>query len=176
MTSSAKDKLRKRLGSYWKLELANIVFVPAIMIWLSLSLDYSLSWRSFFAMVPMCGLLCVGGLYWRAKYLSLDQGTLPLDRVLPGISRLKYPLLITSIIALGLTILAWIKPSHSGSLGDRWTMTVAAGLAGLEYINYYHRQLQHFDHIADLKRLLDGKGFRRSQMAKDLMTWKRKRV
>jgi hypothetical protein len=28
--------------------------------------------------------------------------------------------------------------------------------------------LQHFDNVADIRRLLTGRGFRRSQMARDL--------
>ena len=52
--------------------------------------------------------------------------------------------------------------------GDRWVALAAAVLAALEYVNYYHRQLQHFDNFADIKRLLTGRGFRRSQMARDL--------
>jgi hypothetical protein len=45
-------------------------------------------------------------------------------------------------------------------------------LAMLEYINYYHRQLQHFDNAADLKRLLSGKGFKRSHMARELAAFR----
>jgi hypothetical protein len=45
----------------------------------------------------------------------------------------------------------------------------------LEYVNYYHRQLQHFDHAADWKRLLAGRGFRVSQMAADLQRLRQKR-
>jgi hypothetical protein len=41
-------------------------------------------------------------------------------------------------------------------------------LAVLEYVNYYHRQLQHFDNKADFRRMLAGKGFRQSWMARDL--------
>jgi hypothetical protein len=45
----------------------------------------------------------------------------------------------------------------------RWTPAViAAGLltllAALEYMNYYHRQLQHFDNMADFKRLITAEG------------------
>ncbi|MDQ3080564.1 MAG: hypothetical protein M3R03_11290 [Pseudomonadota bacterium] len=54
-----------------------------------------------------------------------------------------------------------------------WTAGVIAAelltlLAGLEYVNYYHRQLQHFDNLADLKRLFSGRGFKPSHMARSL--------
>ena len=63
---------------------------------------------------------------------------------------------------------SWVFPQISVSLGDRIAATVCGLLAALEYINYYHRQLQHFDNAADFKRLMSGRGFRRSQMAADL--------
>jgi hypothetical protein len=49
-------------------------------------------------------------------------------------------------------------------------------LAILEYINYYHYQLQHFDHAADFARLLSGRGFRRSHLSKAIAAWKRAAV
>jgi hypothetical protein len=53
-------------------------------------------------------------------------------------------------------------------MADRIAATACAVLAALEYVNYYHRQLQHFDNWADFKRLIAGKGFRKSWMARDL--------
>jgi hypothetical protein len=53
-------------------------------------------------------------------------------------------------------------------MADQIAATACAALAALEYVNYYHRQLQHFDSWADFKRLLAGKGFRKSWMARDL--------
>ena len=91
---------------------------------------------------------------------------------MPFISKAQIPLLLLSLIAIAIAILLWVKPNLSASRGDQWTATVAAILAGLEYINYYHRQLQHFDHWPDFKRLVTGKGFRRAQMAVDLGRWK----
>jgi len=53
--------------------------------------------------------------------------------------------------------------------------TFAAVMAVLEYINYYHRQIQHFDHMSDFKRLIKGRGFRPAQMNQDLKSWRNKR-
>ena len=58
-------------------------------------------------------------------------------------------------------------PVFSG-LADRNVATACAVLAVLEYVNYYHRQLQHFDSREDFRRLLTGKGFRKSWLARDL--------
>jgi hypothetical protein len=49
-------------------------------------------------------------------------------------------------------------------------------LAVLEYINYYHVQLQHFDHAPDWKRLISGRGFRRSHLAREIERWERERA
>jgi hypothetical protein len=46
-------------------------------------------------------------------------------------------------------------------------------LAVLEYVNYYHVQLQHFDHDADWRRLMSGRGFRPSHLAREIDRWKR---
>ncbi|MFN9877812.1 MAG: hypothetical protein ACK557_04995, partial [Planctomycetota bacterium] len=48
-------------------------------------------------------------------------------------------------------------------------------LAVLEYINHYHFQLQHFDHAPDWQRLVSGRGFRRSHLAREIDRWKRER-
>lgn len=169
---NAKDKLRKRLDSYWRLELMNVILLPAVMILWPLSYGHHLGWGSYFAMIPMCGLLYIGGIYWLSKRQALDDGMTPVWNVMPRISKAQYPLLILTLIAISIAVLLWVQPSFSVSRGDQWTTTTAATLAGLEYINYYHRQLQHFDHGPDLKRLMAGQGFRRSQMARDLKSWK----
>jgi hypothetical protein len=58
-----------------------------------------------------------------------------------------------------------------------WSRSVIAGaglwlLAALEYVNYYHRQLQYFDNMADLKHLLTGRGLKPAHMARDLAAWR----
>jgi hypothetical protein len=144
------------------------------MIILSLSKGYQLGWGSYFAMIPMCGLLYIGGIYWRSKRQALDEGMMPVWRVMPHISKAQYPLMLLSLLAIAVAMLLWAQPSLSPSRGDQLTATAAATLAVLEYFNYYHRQLQHFDHGPDLKRLLSGQGFRRAQLASDLQSWKQR--
>lgn len=174
MRDTNKVRLRNRLDSYWKLELLNAVLVPAAMIFFSFTAGYRLSIASYVTMVPMCGLLYVGGMYWRAKHKALDAGMPAVWTVMPLIHKLKRPLALLTILAIFIAIAVWLIPGWSASLGDQWTSTGAAVLAFLEYINYYHRQLQHFDHPADFKRLVTGRGFRRSQMARDLQRWRSK--
>lgn len=129
-----------------------------------------LSWVSYAAMVPMALLLAIGGAYWRAKYLQLTvPGYNPMS-LFKLIRRLRSFSLIFTIASLAIVGCAWRYPAISAGINDRITATIASLLALAEYVNYYHRQLQHFDNASDFKRLLQGRGFRRSQMAVDLDT------
>ena len=78
-------------------------------------------------------------------------------------------MLLGSLVALGIAGLSWLWPETTQGLAERWVVTVAALLAVLEYVNYYHRQLQHFDNASDWRRLLAGRGFRPSQLSRDLV-------
>jgi hypothetical protein len=88
------------------------------------------------------------------------------------IGRIRTVALALTLMALAYSLVIWIKPELSAGLTERLIASGASAMALAEYINYYHRQLQHFDNMADFKRLLTGKGFRRSQMAVDLETAK----
>lgn len=169
---SAKTSLRSRLSSYWKLEVVNALLMPAFMVFVCFAFDQPVSWWLALACVPMCGLLVVGGLYWRAKLHQLEGRPETLKTLLPVISKWQMPLAVLSVIALGVCTLVWLQ-GLGASTGDRVAITVAAVLAALEYINYYHRQLQHFDHWPDFKRLMSGRGFAPAQMAVDLSRWRR---
>jgi len=79
----------------------------------------------------------------------------------------RLALLAITALAFVLAVAGWFT-DLAVSTGERWVMAVSAVLAGLEYINYHHRQLQHFDHWPDFQRLITGRGFQPSQMARDL--------
>lgn len=157
------------------MELGNVVLLPAFMVWMAHYLEYQLGWLTWVSLVPMCGLLLIGGLYWRAKLLHVQGEKRSLDKLLPWVQLLQWPFAVSSILVFALCLTSWAASSLALSLGDRITASIAATLAVLEYVNYYHRQLQHFDHVADWKRLLQGKGFRVSQMAMDLQRHRRRR-
>ena len=135
--------------------------------------DQAIGLNLALACVPMCGLLILGGLYWRAKLHQLDGKRDTLNQVLGQAVRWRMPLLATSLAAIVLAIMAWTS-GLSASTGERWAVTIAAILAALEYVNYYHRQLQHFDHWPDFQRLVSGRGFQPSQMATDLKRFQAK--
>jgi len=174
MTVGSKERLQTRLSSYWRMEIGNVPLLPACMVFLCLWSDQAVGLLFALACVPMCGLLIIGGLYWRAKLHQLEGRPATMRAFLPLALRWQGPLLVTSVLALVLAVTAWFT-DIAASTGERWAITSAAILAMLEYVNYYHRQLQHFDHGPDLKRLMSGRGFQPSQMARDLERFRRGR-
>ena len=152
------------------MEAGNAVLLPAILFFVA---DMSLSWASIAAIVPMMLLLVIGAVYWRAKLKQLEERAYPFSRAMALLSAAQLPSLLLTLAALAVVGFAWANPEHFSGERDRWVATFAAVMALLEYVNYYHRQLQHFDHGPDFKRLLAGKGLRPSQMAKDLKTYRR---
>ena len=172
---NTKHKLEKRLSSYWRMELANVIIVPVAMIFLAYSFDSPVGWLSLFTFIPTCGLLVIGGLYWRGKCEQLTGNKQALNRVLGHAHWTQFPLLILTVLACLLTGLAFFVSDIAISRGDLTVASIASSMAALEYVNYYHRQLQHFDHAADFKRLLNGRGFRPSQMSQDLKLWRKER-
>ena len=161
---AAQPAVIRRLAWYWQAEAANVVLVPALMVWLS---NGQLGLPAVLAIVPMCALLVAGTTYLRGKYRQLTA-RVPLDRAQAWLAAAQLPLLAGTLVALAVMAWAWFEPALIRGPAERWVITVAAILAALEYVNYYHRQLQHFDNASDLRRLLTGRGFRPSQLRRDL--------
>ena len=168
--SAAAAKLKQRLSGYWKMEAWNVVLLPAFLLFVA---RWNLSWISVLNIIPMMLLLVVGAYYWRAKLKHLENRSYPFSGAMRLISISQVPLLMLTLIASLALIYAWVIPGHFKSNWDQGVATFAAVLSVLEYVNYYHRQLQHFDHGPDFKRLLSGKALRASQMAKDLKTYRK---
>ena len=167
-----KGALIQRLDGYWKLEAANVVLVPFAIILSTHFLGGQLGWLTWLSFVPMSGLLALGAFYWKAKLDLLRADGTALVAVMRWADRLDILFAVTSALAFLAALASWFWPMLSVSLADRIGASIAATLAVLEYINYYHRQIQHFDHPADWSRLVSGKGFRRSQMSIDLARYR----
>lgn len=163
--STAADKLKRRLSGYWKMEAGNVVLLPAILILLSRA---NLGWVSLVCMVPMVLMLIIGAYYWRAKLKRLEDRTYNFSRAMGLIARLQWPVFGLTVLGVLIVAYAWIAPGLFTTGWDKGIASFSAVMALLEYVNYYHRQLQHFDHTEDFQRLLSGNGLRPSQMAKDL--------
>lgn len=152
------------------MEAANICLLPGLA--LLIAPPHTL-WEALtiaLAIGACAGFLLVGALYW----LGLDKRLRLADRssllkALLWADRLERPLL--AIIVAAAAAVLWSV--LSGRVGRS---TIAASLLTilgiLEYINYYHRQLQHFDHTSDLKRFLRGRRWRFSHMRRHLARYR----
>jgi hypothetical protein len=166
-TNRTRADLLARLEPYWKMEAANALALPALAIWLS---EGQLSWVSLVPMAAMVLLLVIGALYWRGKVRQLKGAPQNWNGLLTTLARLQLPALGLTLAGCGAALAGWFGNGLAIGTTDRWVATACAILAALEYVNYYHRQIQHFDNKADFKRMLAGKGFRQSWMARDLAT------
>lgn len=77
-------RVAKRLAWYWQVEIGNAVLVPAFVLLVTRVFGDGAGWPTLVSLLPVIGLLVVGGLYWRGKLHELreDGGALDND-VLP---------------------------------------------------------------------------------------------
>ncbi|WP_285709516.1 hypothetical protein [Erythrobacter oryzae] len=165
----------KRLTWYWQVEVGNAALVPLAFAIFAWRFGDGLGWPTLVALLPVCGLLVVGGLYWRGKLHALRGEGEALNSALALADRWDRPLLVLTLLALVLAVAGFALPLLGSTASDRWAVLAAAALAVAEYVNYYHRQLQHFDNWPDFKRLITGRGFRPAKMALDLAQWRARR-
>jgi hypothetical protein len=164
-----RERLERRLNAYWKLEAANVVVLPAVATWLVLRAGDAVSAPMVLSMVATSALLVVGAIAWRMELAGLRSERDFAPRVLPWLALVQSPTLLLSLASVGGAVFEVWRESWSPSAIAAATL---AALAVLEYINYYVVQLQHFDHAADFKRLLSGRGFREAHLAKALRAYR----
>lgn len=161
----------RNFRNYGLMEGANAVIVPLVATWFGWP-QSAAGWLVLgIANLALITGLVVGTIYWLALDARLQGRGEAMARALPVLAGAQRPM-------LGLVILAALAVVWQ-VIAIGWSLTTgiavaAAVLAGLEYVNYYHVQLQHFDNAADLKRLLTGRGLRPSHMARDLARWRRR--
>lgn len=160
----------RRLSWYWPMEAANAVLVPVLAVgavaWAGERVPPALA----YALYPNVAMLGIGALYWRASLKRLQGDPKPMAYWLGWFSGLQRFVAVFLFMAAGAALLDFW--SGGGVTVGRITILALLILAAAEYVNYYHVQLQHFDHAADFKRLLAGRGFRASHMARDLKTYR----
>lgn len=174
--SAARVKLLRRLKPYYKMEAANVVFVPAaacVAVWAYGS--GSISPAMVAAMAATSFLLVVGTIAWKVVVDGLEGNPDTARRWVPRLAAARWPAAALILLAFCLTGEEAYRtlPEWTGSLIAAAVLVV---LAVLEYVNYYHYQLQHFDHAADFARLLSGRGFRRSHLSVAIAAWERAAV
>jgi uncharacterized membrane protein len=149
------------------MEAGNILLLPGFALFTAYRLKEPLGPAFLIAALPAVLLLAAGAAYWRSKYRLLAL-SVPAEPVVRHLARAQTVLLLLTGVGVAAALAAWLLPDFTASRVDRWAATVAAALAVLEYVNYYHVQLQHFDRITDLRRLFTGRGFRRSHLRRDI--------
>jgi len=160
-------KVAKRLRSYWQMEAANVVLLPVstcIIVW---SFDGAVDLVLFLSLAANAVLLTIGACYWRITLLRIEGDKAPFATWLPRIGKLQ-PL------GMLVTALTCAATAADVVLGDgswppqRIASVAMSVLCALEYVNYYHLQLQYFDNAADFNALLRTGKLKRSHMARDL--------
>ncbi len=169
VNSSSKARLKRRLTSYWKLEAANVVILPALAVTLVLRAGDEVSLPVVIGLSAASLLLIVGAAAWRMALAELDGNHTLVRRLLPWLAEVRWPTLVLSGVAvLAASAEIWADGGWSPSA---IAASISAALAALEWVNYYRVQLQHFDHMADLRRLVSGHGFREAYLAKAIRRW-----
>jgi hypothetical protein len=121
------------------------------------------SWLLAGSLLPCCLLLIVGTAYWYALHARLNGNRYPMVRVVRVARIIQLPSLLITLASFGLVGFAFTQP---GALA--YVMLGIATLSVLEWINYYVVQLQHFDNLADFKRMISGKGFMQAHLAREI--------
>jgi ACR3 family arsenite efflux pump ArsB len=172
--SARRDKLLKRLKPYWMMEGANVFFVP-FFAWFLITVvaKGQISIAVVAAMLASSFLLVVGTFAWKMVVDGLEGNPKSEEHWTPWLDLARWPALMLTILAVIATVAEAIStlPRISASLVGASLLCL---LAILEFVNYYHVQLQHFDHSEDFQRLLSGKGFRQSHLSKSIRTYRQR--
>ena len=164
-----KPQLRERLELYWRLELFSAFLLPMTGLGLLFVFEQGTSMLSIASLATMSSMLVLGGFYWKAKAQQLsNHNSVGLEFVLSWAQRLRIPILIAVSTMCVLCLADALATELTAGWPDQVLALCAMTLALLEYVNYYHVQLQHFDHWADFHRLISGRGFRRAHLRADL--------
>ena len=149
-----------------------MVLVPGLALWLAFPTRPAEMVAMAISILAVAGFLVVGTLYWRGLDRRLRQrDDASMRRALAFADRAERPMLAVTVAAIAATLVAAAVHGASGSVIAAAVLTL---LAALEYVNYYHRQLQHFDNRRDFARMLTGRGFQRSHMSRELRAYRRR--
>jgi hypothetical protein len=166
-------KSPRNFRAYAAIEAFNIFLLPGAALLLAPP-SHTVELIAMVLAVGACaGFLLVGAVYWAAlgqRLRRADRSSL--NRALAFANRLEFPLLLLTGAATAALLYAVLVR------GFTWPVLAAAALtllAALEYVNYYHWQLQHFDRWSDFKRLVRTRRLRPSHMARSLAAHRTKR-
>jgi hypothetical protein len=165
-----RTELRRHLAKYWKMEAGNVLLIPAMgyaMLW---SGDVTPDAAAIAGMAACSLLLLIGAAAWRMALAGLDGDTMLAEELTAACAWAEW---------LAVLVLATAMASASVmEVGWRPNSFAAAGftlMGWLEYVNYYHVQLQNFDSTIDIKRLQAGRGLRRAHLGRSVRAWRARR-
>jgi len=162
----------RRLTTYWKIEAGNALFIPALAVYLVLKSGGRISTALVLSGLACSFLLVIGTIVLRMMLRKArGQANAIADRI-PLLVRMRWPAIALCVAAAVANGTEWLSSGLELS-AQCLAPAVLLLLAVLEYVNYYHFQLQHFDHAPDWQRLVSGRGFRRSHLAREIDRWKR---
>jgi hypothetical protein len=116
-------------------------------------------------------LLVVGTAAWLLVLAGLDGKPAQATRLVAFCARAE----IVSLLLAAATLAA-ASAVITGGWPPRALAAAGLTLLGwLEYVNYYHWQLQNFDSQIDAKRLAAGRGLRRAHMGRAVRAWRARR-
>lgn len=163
---------RRHLTKYWKMEAGNVLLIPAMgcaMLW---SGDVTPDVAAIAAMTACSLLLVIGAAAWRMALAGLDGDTALAEKLTTACAWAEWPSLAVLVFATAMATASVVEG------GWRPNSFAAAGftlMGWLEYVNYYHVQLQNFDSAIDLKRLQAGRGLRSAHLGRAVRAWRTRR-
>lgn len=160
-------KVVQRLRSYWMMEAGNVVLVPACVLFVVWSLDGVIDATLLVSLAANAVLLTIGACYWRITLLRIEGNTAPFAKWLPRIGKLQPLARLVTALTCAAT-LADVALGDGSWPAQRIASAAMSVLCLLEYINYYHVQLQYFDNAADFIALMRTGRLKRAHLARDL--------
>jgi len=168
-------RVAKRLQTYWRLEAANVVMLPAMVLFMVWGSGGTPHLALAVALAVNAVLLVIGACYWRIALLRIEGDPRPFEHWLPRLAAAEPFALVLTVLTVAVT--AFDLATGGGTWpAERIAAVAMTTLAVLEYVNYYRFQLQYFDHAPDFAALLKRKALKRAHMARDIAEWRAKKT
>ncbi len=164
---NSKNKLTRRLRYLWTWELFDSFFFPALVIFLSKTLDKPLGFFAIASAGLVAWMLWQGAAYWWLKLRAIQARSEIAPRHLRRFTALQH--VNGALIGLMPVLLAILGVRGSG-FKSSLDVIVGLGLytlAILEQVNYYHYQLM-YDCPSEVRYLATHKRLKRSKLHRDI--------